>query len=130
MSFDLGGLGQLLGRRVSETLMTPLNQERDRAAQRYEAAFNKGDLNSPDVIGVDPKYFGYAEDSGVRPQEDDVRVLSPKGIRPLWDMNPGEQWQNPQTGFSPNGYNPGIGNVLGQGASSRFPSFEEILRRR
>lgn len=32
------------------------------AARRYEDAFKRGDYNSPDIIGKDPKYFGYPED--------------------------------------------------------------------
>lgn len=34
------------------------------AAKRYEAAFSRGDLNSPDIIGQDPANFGYAADNG------------------------------------------------------------------
>lgn len=37
-------------------------QPSDGAAQRYEAAFARGDLNSPDIIGKDPAAFGYPAD--------------------------------------------------------------------
>jgi len=34
----------------------------EEAAKNYEAAFDRGDYNSPYIIGQDPKNFGYAED--------------------------------------------------------------------
>ena len=42
-------------------IVTPGYEE---AARNYEAAFSRGDLNSPYIIGQDPKNFGYAEDIG------------------------------------------------------------------
>ena len=38
------------------------------AHRRYEQAFDRGDLNSPAIIGVDPAQFGYGPDMKARPQ--------------------------------------------------------------
>lgn len=37
----------------------------ERQAQAYEQAMASGDFNSPSVIGVDPRHFGYAPDGPV-----------------------------------------------------------------
>jgi len=42
----------------------PVTPGYEEAAQNYEAAFARGDFNSPYIIGQDPKNFGYAEDIG------------------------------------------------------------------
>ncbi len=38
--------------------------------------------------------------------EDDAMVRTPQGRMPLSSVTPGQQWQNPDSGYSPNGYNP------------------------
>lgn len=47
------------------------------AAQRYESAFDRGDLNSPDIIGVDPKNFGYPADETQTFQQPRAQYKSP-----------------------------------------------------
>ena len=51
--------------------------------------------------------------------EDSIPVYTPQGIMPLSSVEQGQQWQNPQTGYSPTGYtdsrrsfNPGVGGAV------------------
>jgi len=69
------------------------------AAQRYEAAFDRGELNSPDIIGVDPASFGYPADQTVSPltsAEDDAYVQTAQGRMPLSSVGRGQSFQNIQ----------------------------------
>lgn len=75
-------------------------QEAQQAESRYNAAFNRGDLNSPDIIGVDPKYFGYApERTNPRfvqygPTENNIRG----SIDPRWQVSRGNTPYSPGEG--------------------------------
>lgn len=73
---------------------------RNPQAEAYEQAFDRGDYNSPDIIGVDPAQFGYPEDNTFRQSGRQTPNAGPinGSLNPMWQQ---------QKGFTP--YNPGEG---------------------
>jgi hypothetical protein len=66
----------------------------EEAARRYESAFDRGDYNSPDVIGQDPKNFGYPPEQKANTN----RILG--SVNPIWQI------QNRQTPYGLQGFTP------------------------
>lgn len=72
----------------------------------------------PRVAHIDPAMFGYKADNTSRSgQEDDGLVNTPNGLMPLSSLNPGQKWQNPQNGYSPNGFNAAKSGYVQNGLS-------------
>ena len=90
----LGNLKRLLG--IQDAQKTTVINGRtvkpgyEDAAQKYEAAFARNDLNSPDIIGVDPANFGYPAE--VAPQRANTNQIL-GSVNPIW------QRQNRQTPY-------------------------------
>ena len=59
------------------------------------------------LLGGGQKPLAKTASKAVRPRrqaEDDGLVETPQGMMPLSSVNPGQQWRNPDNGYSPNGY--------------------------
>jgi hypothetical protein len=144
---------ELLGGQQEQPQQRPTQRQvapgYEQAAMNYEDAFKRGDINSPSIIGQDPKNFGYAEDIGQYggQQEDSGLVNTPQGQMPLSSVNPGQRWQNPLNGYSPMNYQqssqsmtPGITGAVNPLARQSRPimyspgegprtNFEDLLKR-
>jgi len=110
----LANLKKLLGIQEQQK---PVQRPVSGAEQRYNSAFDRGDLNSPDIIGVDPAQFGYAEDVGQYGGRPQLNLPQPSRIaglqaltnfKPSIPLNPafgtGDQWDvnSPEAIYPPN----------------------------
>jgi len=93
----------------------------EQAARDYESAFQRGDFNSPYIIGQDPANFGYPEDITTQPirpvsrpmvqQPNPIRIAGLQALtnfRPNMPLNPQfgatDQWDvnSPDAIYPPN----------------------------